>query len=226
MMTIVSPLIALVVALALSGPTTGQDPMAEAWEDSVNRTQPPDRVLDAIGLKAGMSVGEVGAGRGRYTVHLARRVGPRGAVYANDIDPAALAYLARRCESNGLGNVRTVAGDVHAPRFPAGSLDMVFMINVYNSFVDPVRYLRNIAPTLKPEGVLAIVLVDPVKFPVVPKHSATREQFLASARQAGYVLEREETFLVHDGIYVLRHPQPQGAGRLAASAGPRKEERP
>ena len=192
------------VCLVGSGLRAAQDRMAEPWEESINLTQPPEKVLDAIGLEPGMAVGEVGAGRGRFTVRLAARVGPRGLVYANDIDRNTLDYLARRCKANDLRNVRVVTGGLHEPRFPLRTLDMVFMINVYNSFVDPVRYLRNIAPTLKPDGTLAIVLVDPVKWPVVPPRSATREQFLTSAQQAGYLLQREETFLVHDGIYVLR----------------------
>jgi len=70
-----------------------------------------------------------------------------------------------------------------------------------------IRYLRNIAPALKPGGTLAIVLVDPVKFPGIPPRSATREQFLANAEKAGYRLEKEETFLIHDNIYVLRPKQ-------------------
>lgn len=192
-------------ALLLFGPgIPAQDKMAEPWEEMVNSTQPPDKILDAIGLKPGMVVGEVGAGRGRFTVHLARRVGPAGLVYANDIDRDALDYLARRCRANDFGNVKIITGELNDPCFPSRSLDMAFMINVYNSFVDPVRYLRNIALALKPEGALAIVLVDPVKFPGVPPRSATREQFLASAEKAGYVLEKEEQFLVHDGIYVIR----------------------
>jgi ubiquinone/menaquinone biosynthesis C-methylase UbiE len=195
-----------VVGLCLVGSSlwAAQDRMAEPWEESINLTQPPERVLDAIGLEPGMAVGEVGAGRGRFTVRLAARVGPRGLVYANDIDRNALDYLARRCEANDLRNVRLVTGELHEPRFQPRTLDMVFMINVYNSLVDPVRYLRNIAPALTPGGTLAIVLVDPVKWPVVPARSATREQFLASAQQAGYSLRKEGTFLVHDGIYVLR----------------------
>ncbi|MDH4273191.1 MAG: methyltransferase domain-containing protein, partial [Candidatus Aminicenantes bacterium] len=141
---------------------------------------------------------------GRFTVRLARRVGPSGLVYANDIDRDALDYLAQRCRANDLGNVKIITGELHEPGFPPQSLDMAFMINVYNSLEDPVRYLRNIAPALKPGGTLAIVLVDPVKFPGIPPRSATREQFLASAEKAGYSLEKEETFLIHDGIYVLR----------------------
>jgi len=192
-------------ALHMFGPgLAAQEQMAESWEATVNRTQPPDKILDAIGLKPGMVVGEVGAGRGRFTVRLARRVGPGGLVYANDINGDALDYLARRCRANDLGNVRIIAGEIHAPGFPPRSLDVAFMINVYNSFEDPVRYLRNIEPALKPGGILAIVLVDPVKFPGIPPRSATREQFLASAEKAGYALEKEETFLVHDGIYILR----------------------
>jgi ubiquinone/menaquinone biosynthesis C-methylase UbiE len=193
-----------VVLSVLRGFPAGQEKMAEPWEELVNQWQPPEKVMDAIGLEPGMVVGEVGAGRGRYTVRLAARVGPTGLVYANDIDPDALNYLARRCRSNGLENVTVIAGRADDPGFPSRALDMVFMINVYNSLEDPVRFLRNTTPALKPEGRLAIVLVDPVKYPVVPKRSATREQFLAAAQQAGYVLEKEETFLVHDGIYVLR----------------------
>ncbi len=66
-----------------------QDKMAEYWEELIDQTQPPEKVLDAIGLKPGMVVGEVGAGRGHYTVRLAERVGPRGRVCANDIDEDA-----------------------------------------------------------------------------------------------------------------------------------------
>jgi len=193
-----------VVSAIIPGLPAGQDLMAESWEASINQTQPPQKVLDAIGLKPGMIVGEVGSGRGRYTVRLAERVGPGGRVYANDIDPQALDYLARRIKANRFENVSIITGKIHEPGFPPGALDLVFMINVYNSFEDRVRYLRNILPALKPDGRLAIVLVDPAKWPVVPERSATREQFLAGAAQAGYILEKEETFLIHDNIYVLR----------------------
>jgi ubiquinone/menaquinone biosynthesis C-methylase UbiE len=194
----------VVVLLVSPALPAGQEKMAEPWEELVNEWQPPEKVMDAIGLEPGMVVGEVGAGRGRYTVRLAKRVGPTGLVYANDMDPDALNYLAQRCRSNGLENVTIIAGRFDDPGFPPRALDIVFMINVYNSLEDPVRFLRNTTAALKPMGRLAIVLVDPVKYPVVPKRSATREQFLAAAQQAGYVLEKEETFLVHDGIYVLR----------------------
>jgi ubiquinone/menaquinone biosynthesis C-methylase UbiE len=193
----------MAILLLGNGGAPAQDRMAEPWEEAINQTQPPQKVLDAIGLRPGMAVGEVGAGRGRYTVRLAERVGSDGTVYANDIDRDALDYLALRCQANSLNNVKIIVGELHDPGFPPRSLDMVFMINVYNSFEDPVRYLRNIAPALKPGGTLAIVLVDPVKFPGVPKRSATREQFLVSAGRAGYRLVKEETFLIHDNIFVL-----------------------
>jgi len=58
--------------------SAGQDKMAESWEELVNKSQPPGKIMDAIGLKPGMIIGEVGAGRGRFTVRLAKRVGPQG----------------------------------------------------------------------------------------------------------------------------------------------------
>jgi len=185
-------------------PANRQDELTHPGEESQKRLQPPEEIMDAIGLKAGMVIGEVGAGWGRFTVHLARRVGNTGLVYANDIDKGALDLLEQRSKKNGLANIRIVLGQVHDPCFPPRSLDMAFMINVYNAFEDPVRFLRNIAPALKPGGTLAIVLDDPAKSGGESERSATREEFLASVDKAGYKVEKEETFLQRDGLYILR----------------------
>lgn len=185
-------------------PANAQDEMTHPEEERQNRLQPPEKIMDAIGLKPGMVIGEVGAGWGRFTIHLARRVGNNGLVYANDIDERALDILEQRGKRNGLGNIRIIFGQVHDPCFPPRSLDMAFMINVYNAFEDPARFLRNIAPALKPGGTLAIVLDDPAKSGGESERSATREEFLASVDKAGYKVEKEETFLQRDGLYVLR----------------------
>ena len=182
------------VALQLTHPK-------EEWQ---NRLQPPEKIMDAIGLKPNMAIGEVGAGWGRFTIHLARRVGSNGVVYANDIDKSVLGILEKRIKQDGLNNIKIILGQVHDPCFPLRSLDMAFMINVYNAFEDPVRFLRNIAPALKPGGTLAIVLDDPAKSGGESEKSATREQFLASVDKAGYIVEKEETFLERDGLYVLK----------------------
>ncbi len=180
-----------------------QEKLTHPGEERQNSLQPPEKIMDAIGLKPGMVIGEVGAGWGRFTVHLARRVGDSGLVYANDIDKGALAILEQRIIKDGLGNIKIVLGQVHDPCFPPRSLDMAFMINVYNAFEDPIRFLRNIAPALKPAGILAIVLDDPAKSGGESGRSATREEFLASIDKAGYKVEKEETFLPRDGLYVL-----------------------
>ena len=184
-------------------PAGQHDRLTHPGEERLNQVQPPDRIMDAIGLKEGMVIGEIGAGWGRFTIHLARRVGDAGLVYANDIDKGVLALLEQRIKKSGLANIKIIIGEVHDPLFPARSLDMAFMINVYNAFEDPVRFLRNIAPALKPGGRLAIILDDPAKSGGESARSATRDQFLAAVDQAGYKVEKEGTFLERDGLYVL-----------------------
>ncbi|MFH1756002.1 MAG: methyltransferase domain-containing protein, partial [Candidatus Latescibacterota bacterium] len=107
---------------------TGTDP--DAWEARWNNLQPPDAVLDTIGVDPGMAVGEIGAGRGRYAVHVAKRVGPDGLVYANDIDREKLDYLRHRCERDSIGNIKTILGMVTLPHFPAAALDLIYIINI------------------------------------------------------------------------------------------------
>ena len=187
------------------------------FERYANERQPPDKVMDAIGLKPGMTIGEIGAGYGRYTVHLSNRVGPAGRVYANDIDKEALAFVAERCRVEKLGNVETVLGAVEDPRLPKGQLDMVFMVWVYHMLDSPAALLKQIVPSLKPGA--TIVMVEPLpaeteaeikavaertgKTPSI--HVVTRQNLEADAAGAGLeVVKVMEGFLPEDNVFVLR----------------------
>ncbi len=178
---------------------------SDAWERRLNELQPPDKVLEAIGVRPGMVIGEVGAGRGRYTVHLARGTGPEGRVYANDIDAGSLAYLRERCQRDGVGNVVTILGKMDDPLFPPAGLDLVFMVNTWHHLARPVVLLRNLVPALRPGATVAIVEHDPDKSGAAfRRESTSRETMLGQAAEAGFEVVRVETFLETDNIYILR----------------------
>jgi SAM-dependent methyltransferase len=189
-----------------------------ASEQRANAGQPPAKVMDAVGVKPGMVIGELGAGRGRYTVHLAGRVGASGKVYANDIDAEALAYLRERCVREKLTNVEIILGTVDDPRFPAGRLDMVFMVWVYHMLEHPATILKNIVPALKAGA--TVVMVEPIpseteaEIKMVTAHTGktptdihvvTRTNLAADAALAGLeIVQAMEGLLEKDNIYVLR----------------------
>jgi ubiquinone/menaquinone biosynthesis C-methylase UbiE len=202
-----SAFVCLVISVALAACASsqhgGDDP--DAWEARHNAYQPPEKVLDAMGVKPGMLVAEVGAGRGRYVVHVAARVGDTGMVYANDIDEDALEYLRFRCERDGIGNVETLLGEVTDPLLPEGKMDIVYVINTYHHFDKPVELMRNILPALKPDGLLVIVEHDPNKMPDAgPQSTTPQDELLDQAEKAGYELVRIETFLERDNINIFR----------------------
>ncbi len=115
----------------------------------------PEQIMDALGIADGSSVAELGAGGGWFTVHLARRVGPNGVIYAEDIQPQMVEATARRVQREGLLNVRTVLGTAADPRLPAG-IDVVLIMDVYQEIEDPVTLLRNVERSLKPQGRIGI----------------------------------------------------------------------
>jgi len=162
-------------------------------EARLNRLQPPDQVMDAIGIQPGMVGAEIGAGRGRYVVQLAVRVGEEGKVYAEDIDAASLRHLDQRCERWGLTNVVSVLGDVTDPRLPEGELDFIFVISAYHHFSDPTTLLRKARSALKPDGMVAIGEW---------LQSTSPEEIESQMNAAGYALERTETFLEANGLYI------------------------
>ncbi len=181
-----------------------RDSLTLPREVRLNERQPPDLVLKTIGIKPGMIIGEVGAGRGRYTVQIASRIGPSGMVYANDIVEEYLKYLERRCADHGLTNVKTVLGGVTDPKLPLAALDMVIMVNVVHCLAEPVALLRNIKKSLKPDGVIAIVEGNLDKDPSTAGEWYSRSKLLKIYKDAGYNLVREETFLPKDNIYILK----------------------
>jgi len=177
----------------------------EEWEKRLNRQQPPVKIMDTIGMKPGMVIGEVGAGRGRMTMWIADRVGDSGKVYANDIDKGALEHLMERCKRDGFENVEIIVSEVEDPKLPASALDIAFMINVYHHLDNPVPLIRNILPSLKPDGILAIVECDPDKVDWGKDEGCTRKKdMIRELKEAGFEVVRIETFLNWDNIYIAK----------------------
>lgn len=177
----------------------------EAGEQGSNSIQPPDKVMDAVGVKPGMVIGEVGAGRGRFTVHLAYRVGETGRIYANDINETSLDHLRDRCRQDGIKNVEIIVGKEEDPLFPKDALDMVFIVMTYHHLSQPVSLLKNIIPSLKPGAMVVIVDPDPVKAKNwLAQEKTPPEKMGREAAEAGFEIARTETFLARDNIFILR----------------------
>ncbi len=177
----------------------------EEWEKRLNRRQPPVKIMDAIGIKPGMIIGEVGAGTGRMTMWIANRVGDSGKVYANDIDKSALEHLRERCQRDGFENVEIIVGEVEDPKLPVNALDIAFMINVYHHLDNPVPLIRNLLPSLKPDGILAIVECDPDKVDWGKEEGCTQKKdMVKELKEAGFEVVRIETFLNEDNIYIAK----------------------
>jgi ubiquinone/menaquinone biosynthesis C-methylase UbiE len=161
----------------------------------------PERVMDLIGIRPGMVVGEAGAGRGYFTLKLARRVGPTGRVYANDIDGIALEELLKRCREEKLGNVETVLGDVD-PRFRPASLELAIMVYALHDFADPRGFLEKLKPSLRSGATVVILDRDPEA--TGERHFLPRERLLEIFRESGYALELDERSVRNHVLLVFR----------------------
>jgi len=174
----------------------------ELW---LNNQHQPEKLMDAIGLKEGMTIADIGAGKGRMTVFFSLRAGETGMVLANDIDEEALKYLEERCKRNNMTNVVTFLGKVDKPMLPAGKVDIAFMISTYHHLEKPVEMMRNTIPTLKKDGVLVIVERDPVKTGQTSNESTTKGKLTKQANEAGFELIKVNSELLEkDNIYFLK----------------------
>lgn len=127
-----------------------EGPDRDAW-------QKPDLIMDALGIGEGSVVADLGAGGGWFTVRLARRVGPNGTVFAQDVQSQMLEAIKRRVGREGLRNVEYVQGSNVDPRLPRGRLDAVLIVDSYHELANPIELLRNVSASLKSTGRIGIV---------------------------------------------------------------------
>lgn len=184
--------------LTLSWPETfAQSSRRDTW-------QQPEKIMDSLGIKSGMVIGEAGAGDGYFTFHLAKRVGTEGKVYANDIDKRALQRLFNRARREGVSNIDTVLGEVDDPLFPKGELDGVVLMMAFHDFEKPTEWMKNVMSALKPGAFLAIIDPDPDKTGRDRDHFWTKAKVLATMAKTDFALVHFFTFLERDNIYVYK----------------------
>lgn len=130
---------------------------SETARDSVGEAR---KVMDLAQIEPGMSVADIGAGEGYYTVRLADRVGEDGRVLAQDIDRDALDRLALRVERERLDNVSIKLGEIDDPKLPEDSFDRIFMVHMYHEISEPYAFLWRMWPALRDGGHVIVVDVD------------------------------------------------------------------
>ena len=129
-------------------------------EDARDERGEATKVMDLAQIRPGMTVADLGAGEGYYTVRLAQRVGQSGRVLAQDIDRDALQRLGQRVERERLENISIKLGDEDDPRLPADSFDRVFLVHMYHEVAEPYAFLWRLWPSLTQAGQIIVVEVD------------------------------------------------------------------
>lgn len=166
-----------------------EGPDRDAW-------QRPEQIMDHLGIAEGSVVADLGAGGGWFTIRLARRVGPNGRVYAQDIQPEMIGAIKRRVDREGLKNVDTVLGTTADPQLPA-PVDVVLIVDTYHEMDDPQTLLRKVRASLKPGGRVGIVEFTKNGHGPGPamEERADPERVIRDAQAAGLRLESRGNFL-------------------------------
>ena len=177
-------------------------------EPTRDRKGEANAVMLAAGVKPGMTVADIGAGEGYYTIRLSAKVGEKGRVLAEDIVPLFHDRLADRVYRDGLANVSVKLGKPTDPGLPAASFDRIFMVHMYHEIDQPYEFLWNLRPSLAAKGMAVVVDADRP----TGAHGTPPPLLDCEFAQVGYKL-------------VERKPMPQAGGYLAMfrAVGPRPD---
>jgi len=170
----------------------------------------PDQIIEAIALRSGQSIADIGSGGGYFSLRFAEIVGEEGRVYAVDTKPEFLEYIKNNAKEKGLDNVipTLVSGD--ELDLPEKSLDLIFMRNVTHHIPNRVEYFKGLKRFLKPDGRIAIIEYKKGRsftFRGLFGHYIPKETIVREMEEAGYLLEREFNFLPeqHFTIYAVKN---------------------
>ena len=171
--------------------------------DSRNK---PDQILEALELRQGQNVADVGAGGGYFCIRFAEAVKRKGEVYAVDTNPRFLKFIKNSAKEQGLNNVKTILIVGEDLALPERSLDLVFIRNVCHHLTNRVEYFRKLSRFLKPEGRVAIVEykhAKPFTFRGMFGHYVLRETIIEEMKEAGYRVKQEFDFLPEQSFTIF-----------------------
>jgi ubiquinone/menaquinone biosynthesis C-methylase UbiE len=178
------------------------------WLERAEREteEQPEKALDAMDIREGMVVADVGAGTGYMTLRIARRVGLTGKVYGNDVQPEMIRRLRDNAAKANLDNIEIVLGAEADPKLPAGKMDIVLMVDVYHELSRPQEMLRRIRASLKPDGRLVLLEYrkeDP-KVPIRFEHKMSVEEVKTEVEAEGFKLDKAVETLPRQHILFFR----------------------
>ena len=148
----------------------------------------PQLAIDALGIEPGQTVADLGAGSGYYSFRVAPLVGPAGKVLAIDIEPAMLEAIAQRAQREHVSNVATVRSSAQDPNLAPGSVDLLFMVDVYHELEYPYEMMTKVRTALKRGGRVALIeyrAEDP-EVAIKPLHKMTERQVRREMQAAGF----------------------------------------
>ncbi|MBX3413063.1 MAG: class I SAM-dependent methyltransferase [Pirellulales bacterium] len=154
------------------------------------REENSPKLLDALKVRPGQVICDLGCGNGYYSLDLARLVGPEGRILAVDIQPEMLHLLELRAKRAKLEHIEPIQGTFIDPKLPEGGVDLVLLVDVYHEFSHPEHMLQGIRRSLKPDGRLVLVEFreeDPT-VPIKPLHKMSRKQILKELEPNGFRL--------------------------------------
>lgn len=185
-------------------------------EDARDRLGEAEQVMNLAGVRTGMRVADVGAGEGYYTVRLARMVGAKGRVLAEDIQPEIRDALSERVQRETLDNVAVKLGTPDNPMLPHASFDRVFLVHMYHEVQSPYAFLWHLRDGMKPDGLVVVVDANrPTKRHGIPP-AQLKCEFAALGMQPVKVstLTGGEAYLM---AFRLAGPRPEPAAIKACS---------
>ena len=170
----------------------------------------PEQMIDALNLKAGDVVADVGAGVGYTSVRLAKRVGNTGKVYATDIQPQMIRMLKSNIRAMKLEKVviptLCTATDT---KLPDGEIDLIIMVDVYHECSNPIETLQGLKKALKPGGRLVLIefrAEDP-DVPIKPEHKMTLAQARKEVEAQGFKFQKNDPRLPWQHIIFFQKPE-------------------
>src|SRR5262249_5470740 len=168
----------------------------------------PEAMLDALKIPRGAAVADVGSGAGYHSIRLARRVGPRGTVYATDVQPEMLRMLRTNARAAGVSNIKPIRCTQADTGLPEAAIDLILMVDVYHECSDPEATLQGLRAALKPRGRLVLVEFrgeDP-EVPIKPEHKMPLEQVRREVEPQGFTFKESLEFLPWQHVIIFEKP--------------------